>query len=705
MTSSTPLLQRLLTLCTLLCLLWTLPASASPLPNQDFDPQRAKLLGYIVSQHLTRHHYTHKSLDDDLSVAAFDLYLKQLDAQKRFLLTTDVKMLGAYESYIDNEIRRGEIHLPIYSAQIMAERIPVVEKMIDDLLAKPFDFTRDEELETDNKKLEFCRSDQELKERWRKILKFQVANRYLDLKEEQEQPVDPQAVKKDSDNKEAEAAPPKKYTDNELRQQAREKVAKRYQHLMARMLKEQEDEHFDRYLNAISRAYDPHSNYLPPAQKEDFDIHMRGSLEGIGALLREEDGYIKVVSLIPGGAAEQEGQLESEDTILKVAEGDQEPVDITDTRIRDAVSLIRGPKGTEVRLHVKKADGSRRVISIVREVVQIKETFVKSTVITPPGSKESYGYLKIPSFYRDFKNGDENARNVTRDTRQEVEKLVKQNINGLIIDLRNNGGGSLSDAVDTTGLFINKGPVVQVKDSTGEIQILADDDPQQYYTGPIVVLVNKFSASASEILAGALQDYHRAIIVGSKHTHGKGTVQAVLDLDDNLPFRNMEQFKPLGALKITVQKFYRVSGGSTQYRGIVPDIILPDRFEAVKSGEQYIDYSLPWDTIQSSDYKPLAMHAPLLRLQQHSSERVADDPEMQRIAKLAEEARKRIENTRHALTLSAIRAERHAFKAEEEGMPGTEEESGQDDDWQKQVNEDPYVHEGMAIIHDLLTLG
>ncbi|EAT17370.1 carboxy terminal-processing peptidase [Desulfuromonas acetoxidans] len=700
MTSSTPLLRRVLTLCTLACLLWTLPASASPLPNQNFDPQRAKLLGYIVSQHLTRHHYSHKSLDDDLSVAAFDLYLKQLDAQKRFLLTTDVKMLGAYESYIDNEIRRGEIHLPIYSAQIMAERIPVVENMIEELLAKPFNFTLDEQLETDNKKLEFCRTDQELKERWRKILKFQVANRYLDLKEEQEQP----AAESDSAEKASTDTPAKKLSDDELRQQAREKVAKRYQHLMARMLKEKEDEHFDRYLNAISRAYDPHSNYLPPAQKEDFDIHMRGSLEGIGALLREEDGYIKVVSLIPGGAAEQEGQLESEDTILKVAEGDQEPVDITDTRIRDAVSLIRGPKGTEVRLHVKKADGSRRIISIVREVVQIKETFVKSTVITPPDSTESFGYLKIPSFYRDFKNGDKNARNVTRDTRLELEKLRKSNINGLIIDLRNNGGGSLSDAVDTTGLFIKKGPVVQVKDSTGDIQVLADEDPKQYYDGPIIVLVNKFSASASEILAGALQDYHRAIIVGSKHTHGKGTVQAVLDLDDNLPFRNMEQFKPLGALKITVQKFYRVSGGSTQYRGIVPDIILPDRFEAVKSGEQYIDYSLPWDTIQSSDYKPLAMQTPLLHLQKSSSERVADDPDMQRIAKQAEEARERIENTRHDLTLAAIRAERHAFEAEKEGMPGSDNASDQDDDWQQQVNEDPYVHEGMAIIHDLLTL-
>ncbi|PLX93552.1 MAG: tail-specific protease [Desulfuromonas sp.] len=692
-----PRYKRLFTLC---CLVWFLClsiASASPLSDQQFDPQRAKLLGYIVSQHLTRHHYSHKSLDDDLSVAAFDLYLKQLDAQKRFLLKTDVKMLGAYESYIDNEIRRGEIHLPIYSAQIMSERIPIVKQMITDLLAKPFDFTRDEQLETDNKKLEFCSTDEELEDRWRKTLKFQVANRYLDIKEEQDL-----AAKDDTATSEQPPA-----TDDELRQQAREKVAKRYEHLFARMLQEQEQEHFDRYLNAISRAYDPHSNYLPPDEKEDFDIHMRGSLEGIGALLREEDGYIKVVNLIPGGAAEQEGQLESEDTILKVAEGDQEPVDITDTRIRDAVSLIRGPKGTEVRLHVKKADGSRRIISIVREVVQIQETFVKSMVITPEGDDTHYGYLKIPSFYRDFKNGDKNARNVTTDTRNELEKLLKNNISGLIIDLRNNGGGSLSDAVDTSGLFIKKGPVVQVKDSTGEIQVLADKDPKIYYDGPIVVLVNKFSASASEILAGALQDYHRALIVGSKHTHGKGTVQAVLDLDDNLPFRNMEHFKPLGALKITVQKFYRISGGSTQYRGIVPDIILPDRFEAVKSGEQYIDYSMPWDTIQSSDYTPLATHLPIRQLQLNSEHRVAESPEMQRIIKQADEARKRIENTRHTLTLAAIKSERDSLDGEEHTDTEADDEAtvNHEEDWQKQINEDPYVHEGTALIHDLLTLG
>jgi len=675
-------------------------SSATTLPGHELNPERAKLLGYIVSEHLTRHHYSHKRLNDELSTAAFDLYIKQLDAQKRFLLQTDIKMLGAYENYIDNEIRRGMIHLPIYSSEIMSQRIPLVKRIIVDLLDHPFDLTISEELETDTKKLDFCQTDSQLRERWRKTLKYQVANRFLDLQEEQ--------VKKASDTASTESSEDLTETiistDDELRKQAREKVSKRYIHLLERMLQDQRKDHFDRYLNAISRAYDPHSNYLPPDQKEDFDIHMRGSLEGIGALLREEDGYIKVVNVIPGGAAEQEGQLEAEDTILKVAEGDQDPVDITDTRIRDAVTLIRGPKGTEVRLHVRKADGSRKIISIIREVVQIKETFVKSTVIEQPESGTRYGYLKIPSFYRDFNNGAADARNVTDDTLAELVSLQKQGISGLVLDLRNNGGGSLSDSVDTTGLFIKKGPVVQIKDSTGKIEVLSDHDPTVQYNGPLIVLVNKFSASASEILAGALQDYHRAIIVGSEHTHGKGTVQAVIDLDQNITLRNMEKFKPLGALKITVQKFYRISGASTQYRGIEADIVLPDRFKAIKSGEQYLDYSMPWDTILSSEYQPLADTLPIARLKQSSEQRVSTNADMQKISAQSLKTQNRIENTQRNLLLASIITERSSRDEDEEsntdeGMP--HEETNDDEDWQEAVKSDPYVLEAIALIQDL----
>ncbi|MEA3465722.1 MAG: carboxy terminal-processing peptidase [Thermodesulfobacteriota bacterium] len=692
---------RHITLCLMfLCLV--LPninlAAANSLPEHKFDPQRAKLLGYIVSQHLTKHHYSHKRLNNELSTAAFDLYIKQLDAQKRFLLQTNVKMLGAYEEYIDNEIRRGMIHLPIYSNEIMGQRIPIIKQMVLKILDRPFDLQRAEKLETDNKKLDFCQADKQLRERWRKTLKFQVANKYLNLKEDQDK-------KETSEDKKTKTPA----TDTQLRLQAREKVAKRYTHLFTRMLQDQEQDHFERYLNAISRAYDPHSIYLPPRQKEDFDIHMRGSLEGIGALLREEDGYIKVVNLIPGGAAEQQGQLEGEDTILKVAEGDQDPIDITDTRIRDAVTLIRGPKGTEVRLHVKKADGSRKVIAIVRAVVQIKETFVKSMIIKHPDSDTSYGYIKIPSFYRDFTKGVANARNVTDDTKAELKKLQQQNIAGLILDLRNNGGGSLSDAVDTTGLFINKGAIVQIKDSTGEIEVLSDRDPTMQYNGSIVVLVNKFSASASEILAGALQDYNRAVIVGSEHTHGKGTVQAVIDLDRHTPLRNMEKFKPFGALKITVQKFYRISGDSTQYRGIVADIALPDRFKAIESGEQYIDNSMPWDTISASRYQPLPTPLPIAELKCLSQQRVSKNKKMQNIVAISKKTQQRIDDTQRSLLITDIIAKRKALlddeDPEDQGQPAIlSHDSGKDKkDWQDEAKKDPYILEAMAIIKDMNT--
>ncbi len=694
------LFRNLLLMVSLLVFLAS--AQAATYQDKPLDPQRAKLLGFIVTQHLTQQHYNHPPLDDNLSRAAFDLYIKQLDSQKRFLLREDVQMLGAYKTYIDNEIRRGNIHLPLYSARIMEKRIPALAAMVQELLQKPFDYERDETLETDRDKLDFCNNQEELRERWRKTLKYQTAIVYLDLKDEQAQ------LAKNPEGVASDATITPDTPDAELKAQARTKVAERYQHLFARMEKVSENDFFDRYLNAIANAYDPHSAYMPPEAKEDFDIHMRGSLEGIGAVLREDGGYIKVVNLIPGGAAQQQGGLASEDIILSVSEGENgEPVDITDTRIRDAVSLIRGPKGTTVKLHIRKPDGSRHILAIKRDVVQIKDAFVKSAVVDGPDNTR-YGYLKIPSFYRDFHQKDGKGRNVTDDTRAELEKMLRDGISGLIIDLRNNGGGSLGDAVDTTGLFIGKGPVAQVQDSNRDIRVMEDTDPRIAYTGPIVVLVNKFSASASEILAGALQDYLRAVIVGSEHTHGKGTVQAMINIDTNLPMRNMDKYKPLGALKITVQKFYRVSGASTQYRGIEPDIVLPDRFAAIESGERHMDYSLPWDTIPSTLYHPVVDMLPLEELRQRSAERVQTSSEFQKIIELEAKTRERIANTKQNLLLSAILEEREAMQDKDDapGHLGMDvDDSGEDDTkWYKRLLEDPYVVESGHILDDITEL-
>jgi carboxyl-terminal processing protease len=671
----------------------------------DYLAQRTKLLSYLIRQQLTNNHYSQKQINDELSLAAFDLYLKQLDFQKRFLLKKDIARLRSFGTRIDDEINQGVITLPRVSADIMNQRIALVKSMVGEILAEDFDFTLKEGVETDPEKLEYCDDIEGLRDRWRKALKYQVLSRYLNLLEDEE----------DAESSPAKADDPER-TPEALLLKAREKVLKSHEDFFSRMLSETEQDHYDRYFNVVTRAFDPHTNYLPPRQKEDFDISMRGSLEGIGATLKEEDGYIKVVQIIPGSAAYRQGQLHAEDIILAVAQAGGEPVDITDTRIRDAVSLIRGKKGTVVSLTVKKPDGSRLVVPIVRDVVQIEESFVKSTTLTDEESGRTYGYIKIPAFYRDFEktqNGGK-GRNSTDDVRAELIKLKAGKVDGLVLDLRNNGGGALTDAVAITGLFIDTGPVVQVRNSNGKTQVLSDEEPGVEYDGPIVVLVNQFSASASEILAGALQDYGRAVVLGGEHTHGKGTVQAMIDLNYRNAMPNMEKYSPLGALKVTIQKFYRVSGGSTQYRGVVPDIILPDRLKHLKTGEQYIDYSLPWDTVSSVKYQRWSEKGiDLGALKANSERRVTADEEFIEVAEAARRAGEKMEQTLQSLNIDDLRrerdeAKRFGDKTAEGETPhpdrGDDAAGKAAEEWLKAVKEDPYAGEAMAVLGDILLM-
>ncbi len=697
-------------------LLFAMALPAYALPGADeFDMNRARLLSFILRGQINQNHYSQKPIDDELSKAAFDLYLKQLDGQKRFLLKEDADKLMTFSTAIDDEINRGKLELAEVGARIMALRVAQVKNIANELIDKGFDLTVDETLETDPEKIDFCKNEQELKERWRKIIKFQVLIRYLNLLDDQESEQKMAAEKQE---------PPKDVkTPDQLREEAREKVRKSNLDFFDRMLKETEQDHFDRYFNAITRAFDPHTNYLPPQSKEDFDISMSGSLEGIGATLQEEDGYIKVVRIIPGSASSRQGQLQAEDIILAVAQGADEPVDITDSRLRDAVSLIRGKKGTEVRLTVKKPDGTRLIIPIIRDVVQIEETFVKGTVLEDAESKQKFGYIRIPSFYRDFKhNYDGEVRNSTDDVHRELTTLNQAGINGLVLDLRNNGGGALTDAVAITGLFIEKGPVVQVKNRNGRINILSDLDPQIDYRGPIVVLINKFSASASEILAAALQDYGRAVIIGGEHSYGKGTVQTMADLDSNLPFINLDRYRPLGAMKITTQKFYRVSGGSTQYRGVVPDIVLPDRLRYIEAGEQYVDYSLPWDTIDRTNYSRWAQTDTMAQLASNSLARVQKNQKFKDITEEAERAKDRRDHTLQSLNIEVVRKERAEEKSlmtkngasphgpdtmalDEDEMKEKQNlsEKERHEEWLKELAEDPYLEESLRVLQDMTT--
>ncbi len=670
---------------------------------------RNKLLGYMLAKQLPVMHFSDKEMDDNLAFSAFDLYIKQLDFQKRFLLQEDVDSLSRVAPAIDNNLFNGTIVLPEMGYEILNRRLGEVQKITRELLAKGFNYTLDESYETDPDKLKYAVTMKDLRERWRKILKGQIISRYLDLFEEQEK------LKENDDKAEFKS-------EKELWKEAEEKVAKRNKNFFNRMHQETRQDHYDRFFNAVTRAFDPHTTYMPPANKEDFDIHMRGSLEGIGALLREEDGYIKVVNIIPGSASARQGILHAEDIILDVAQGSNEPVEITDMRLRDAVRLIRGPKGSEVRLTVKRPDGSKVVIPIIRDTVQIEETFVKSMVLDGVGGKK-IGYINIPSFYRDFEKSrdDSHARNSTDDTRKEIELLKKEGVTGIILDLRNNGGGSLMDAVDTAGLFFKVGPVVQVKNSYGSKRILADKDPSIVWDGPLLVLVNQFSASASEIVAAALQDYGRAVIVGGAHTHGKGTVQTLIDLNENIPLLHLKKYDDLGALKVTIQKFYRVNGGSTQYKGVVPDIVLPSLFQHLKSGEQYLDNSLPWDQVDAVPFTSYASTpVKLAQLEEKSAERVAHDEGLQVIADEAKKALERSKQTTMSLQLSDMKARReeaeiargkiglHYLKyREKEEMdrgddlgPGPDEEKDKNK-WQDEIKEDPYINESLNILNDM----
>jgi len=423
---------------------------------------------------------------------------------------------------------------------------------------------------------------------------------------------------------------------------------------------------------------------------------------------------------MPGSASAKQGQLEAEDIILAVAEKDAEPVEITDMRLSDAVRLIRGPKGTEVRLTVRKPDGRQQVIPIMRDVVQMEEAFVKHTMLTSKKG-EKIGYIYLPSFYRDFektRNGAE-GRNSTEDTRKAIEALAAEGMHSLILDLRNNGGGSLIDAVDISGLFIDSGPVVQVKYSNGDTRVLVDDTEGASFTGSMVVLVNQFSASASEIVAAALQDYNRAVIVGGKHTHGKGTVQTIIDLNENIPLLELKKYDDLGALKVTIQKFYRVTGGSTQYKGVEPDVVLPDLFQHLETGEKYLDYSLPWDQVPPVDYVPTAPEvADLDMIRGRSEKRVEKDEGFQAIVEEAQRSAEKREQTVVSLKLSEMKARRDELSKAREKLgkyyKKYQKEVGDDDEnitpkspaeeereWLEEVLDDPYVREAKNIIDDM----
>lgn len=607
------------------------------------DPARKeKALMEVIINVLRFGHFEETRIDDSFSAKAFDIYIKRLDANKIFLLEQDYNKLAAYRQQIDDQVKTGSYEFFELSEEIMRLRLDEVKGLYTEILETPFDFTLDESLELDGDKRNFPKDAVEMREIWRKSLKYQTLIRLHEQINTQEKLME----QKDT------VIEPKSLTV--LESEARESVKKRYDEYFQRLSKIKRDDRLSLYVNSITNVFDPHTEYYPPKDKENFDIMISGKLEGIGATLQEKDGYIKVVRIVPGSASWKQGELKAGDIILKVAQGDEEPVDVVDMRLDEAVQLVRGKKDTEVRLTVKKLDGSIGVIPIIRDVVVIEETYARSAVMQAPESKKRYGYINLPSFYTDFT--DPQGRTSSSDVLEEIEKLKRESIDGLVIDLRNNGGGSLPDVVRMAGFFFQRGPVVQVKARMGNPEVLEDTDPKTNYSGPLLIMVNELSASASEILAAAMQDYGRAIIVGSPATFGKGTVQRFFELDQMLSPSNAD-LRPLGSLKITTQKFYRINGGATQLKGVVPDIILPSIYQHIDLGEKEMDYPMSWSKIQPMNYSKWSATYNLKSIGKKSSARVAKDESFKLITENALRLKKQRDNSFATLNLEKFTKE------------------------------------------------
>ena len=536
-----------------------------------------------VAELLEQGHFSPKKLDDKFSKEAFNTYIKQIDGDKSFFLQSNIEELKTFENQVDNELRSGKTELVPAVDRIYTERKTVVEGYYKELLSKPFDFTVEEKLQLDGDKRNYAITDAELKENWRKRLKYMTLERYADA-------LEVRTKNKDSANFEYKS-------DVVLEKESRDRVLKIWDRNFNRIDRRFTlDDKFNIYINAIAETMDPHTQFFPPVEKRAFDEVMSGQFFGIGAQLQEQEGTIKIVSLVTGSPAWKSGEIQVNDVIVKVAQGAEEPIDITGFETQDAVKIIRGKKGTEVRLTMRKTDGTLKVVALVRDVIVQEETFARSAIVQ---KENKLGYIWLPEFYANFE--DPNGARCARDVANEIKKLKAENVDGIVMDLRFNGGGSLQDVIQMVGLFIEDGPVVQVKDKDGEASVYRDRDKGVLYDGPLVVMINEYSASASEIFAAAIQDYGRGIVVGTQ-SYGKGTVQRQVGLDPNMGFTM--QGNDLGSLKLTLQKFYRINGGSTQLKGVLPNIILPDLYQFTKNREQDNPSALPWDEIPKASYSP-----------------------------------------------------------------------------------------------------
>ncbi|WP_430411668.1 carboxy terminal-processing peptidase [Kordia sp.] len=600
------------------------------------DPEKDKTLVDLIAYVLNRWHFDPQEINDEFSENVYNDFIEAVDPMKRYFLASDIEEFEVYKDKIDDEIKEPGVKFFTLVHTRLEKRMLEAKKFQKELLGSPFDFTIDESINRDYEKLPFAKNEKELKERWRKELKFSTLANY-DIKLEVEQ------------NKKKED---KSYVIKDevtLEKEARESTTKTYIEFFDLMDDLERKDWFSIYVNTIVEEFDPHTSYLAPEDKDRFDMSMSGTLEGIGARLQKRTEGAKIFEVISGGPAWRSKKVEAGDIILKVAQEGEEPVDIVGMRLDDAVKLIKGPKGTKVTLTMKKVDGSIDVITIKRDLVEIEETYAKSAVVKK--NQRTFGVINLPKFYVDFQ--DYNNRNAASDVKKEIERLKKEGMEGLVIDLRNNGGGSLKTVVDMAGFFIKDGPIVQVKSSIDGKEVLSDEDSRIQWDGPLVILVNELSASASEILAAALQDYKRAVVIGSKQTYGKGTVQNVVDLNRFIRGGDTN----VGALKLTTQKFYRIDGGSTQLEGVKSDVVVVDKYSFIDIGEKDQENPLPWDRIDPATYDVWDGYIGYEETIEKSKARMANNAQLKLIEENAKWIRTRRDDNEYPLNYATYRKE------------------------------------------------
>jgi carboxyl-terminal processing protease len=743
------------------------------------DNEKDKILVSILKYMLTKGHYEPQAINDEFSVTIFDDFIDNLDPAKRYFLQSDIEEFSKYKTEIDDQILNEDIAFFNLVFDRFSERMEDAKGFYKEILKIPYDFTKEETLDVDYDKMEFAKDKEGLYKAWEKQLKYSTLSRLhdkistefpdynntsnlsdfeIDFRNEllnntylssnynsktQIEQIQKLLIKNNIDlgsfgpkkdgvdgsfgattvngiNKYKSLIKEKKkltYTQEQFEEfeaEARKGTLKNYDDFYDNIKDFSHADWFSTYLNSITEAFDPHTAYFAPRTKKEFDESLSGKLEGIGARLFMKNDYIKISELISGGPAWRAGELEVGDIILKVAQGDEEPLDVVGMRLSKAIEFIKGKKGTEVRLTLKKIDGNIEVISIIRDIVELQETFVKSSVIEKDGKK--FGVINLPKFYIDFK--DSQARNCAKDMAIEIERLKKENIEGILIDLRNNGGGSLPAVIEMAGLFIKDGPIVQVKYKNEKPIVQKDRDKSVLWDGPMVVLTNELSASASEIFAAAMQDYKRAVIIGSKQTYGKGTVQNVLNL--NQYYKSDDD---LGGMALTIQKFYRINGGSTQLEGVKPDVILPSRYTYMNIGEKDFDNPLAWDKIPKANYNQWDEYTNFSNAINNSIERINKNPQFLLIDSHAKWLKEVQDDTTIYLSYDAYKDDLNNHSEESKRFkdlykyktnltfdsPLYEQSIIENDSilgkkriaWHKNLSKDAYIEEGLNVLGDL----